>query len=86
MNARTSISSPTAFYDLFLYAPVCDQRNGTPLTVISALARLNKDPWEEAARITAMPKAALRKSWFRSLDKRPTLSGRNPKRCRSLCG
>jgi hypothetical protein len=61
MIDRSSISRPTSFYDLFLYAPVCDQRNGMQLTVISALARMNKDPWEEAARMTAMPKAAAEK-------------------------
>lgn len=61
MINHSPISSPTFLFDAFLYAPVCDQRNGTQLTVISALARMDVDPWNEAARIAAMPKAAAEK-------------------------
>ena len=61
MINHSPISSPTFLFDAFLYAPVCDQRNGTQLTVISALARMDVDPWDEAARIAAMPKAAAEK-------------------------
>ena len=41
----------------FLFAPVGDQQNGMPLNVVSALTRLDVDPWEEAARLAALPKA-----------------------------
>jgi hypothetical protein len=41
----------------FLFASVGDQRNGMPLNVVSALTRLDVDPWEEAARLAALPKA-----------------------------
>jgi hypothetical protein len=41
----------------FLFASVGDQRNGMPLNVVSALTRLGVDPWEEAARLAALPKA-----------------------------
>jgi hypothetical protein len=41
----------------FLFASVGDQRNGMPLNVVSALTRLDIDPWEEAARLAALPKA-----------------------------
>ncbi len=40
--------------DPFLVAPIGEERNGTPLSVLSALARLDKDPWQEAATLTAM--------------------------------
>jgi hypothetical protein len=40
----------------FLFAPVGDEPNGMPLNVISALTRLGIDPWEEAARLAALPK------------------------------
>ncbi len=40
----------------FLFAPVGDEQNGIPLSVISALTRLGVDPWEEAARLAALPK------------------------------
>jgi hypothetical protein len=44
-----------AQFDKFLYAPIGDGRNGTPLSVLSALARLDVDPWQEAASLARMP-------------------------------
>ena len=41
----------------FLFASVGDQQNGMPLNVFSALTRLDVDPWEEAARLAALPKS-----------------------------
>jgi len=32
-------------YEDFLFAPVCEDANGMRLSVISALARTNVDPW-----------------------------------------
>jgi hypothetical protein len=40
----------------FLFASVGDEQNGMPLNVFSALTRLDVDPWEEAARLAALPK------------------------------
>ena len=42
-------------YDRFLFAPVGEGANGMPLTVISVLARLDVDAWEEAATLAALP-------------------------------
>ena len=39
----------------FLYASIDDAANEMPLTVLSALTRLNIDPWTEAAELSAMP-------------------------------
>ena len=41
----------------FLFASVGDEQNGMPLNLVSALTRLDLDPWEEAARLAALPKA-----------------------------
>jgi hypothetical protein len=41
----------------FLFASVGDEQNGMPLNVVSALTRLGVDPWEEAARLAALPRA-----------------------------
>ena len=41
----------------FLFAPVGEEQNGVTLSVVSALTRLGLDPWEEAARLTPLPKA-----------------------------
>lgn len=41
----------------FLFASIGDEQNGMSLNVISALTRLDIDPWQEAARLAALPKA-----------------------------
>lgn len=45
----------------FLFAPVGEESNGVTLSVVSALTRLGIDPWEEAARLTPLPKARAAK-------------------------
>jgi hypothetical protein len=48
--------------DAFLCAPMGEDQNGAPLSVLSALARLNVDPREEAAALAQLPlDAATRK-------------------------
>jgi hypothetical protein len=54
---RTSFSNLNPSYNEFLFATVCDEANGMRLSVLSALARANVDPWEEAMRLAAMPRA-----------------------------
>ncbi len=44
--------------DAFLYADVGAELNGSPLTILSVLARLGKDPWEQAAGWATLPTAA----------------------------
>ena len=44
------------------------------LSVLSALARMNIDPWEEASRLAAMPKAIAEKTLLSILDR---VSGRS---------
>src|SRR5947209_14905431 len=41
----------------FLFAAVGQEQNGMPLNVVSGLTRLGLDPWEEAGRLAALPKA-----------------------------
>ena len=50
-------SGLTSTYNHFLFAPICEEANGMQLSVLSALARMDVDPWEEATRFAAMPKA-----------------------------
>jgi hypothetical protein len=38
----------------FLFAPIADDANGMPLTMLSALARLGVDPWTEAADLSVL--------------------------------
>jgi hypothetical protein len=43
----------------FLFAEVGNEVNGSPLTILSVLARLGQDPWVEAARLARLPKASI---------------------------
>jgi hypothetical protein len=45
-------------FDEFLCAPIGADRNGTGLSVLSALARLDVDPWQEAKCLALMPREA----------------------------
>jgi hypothetical protein len=45
-------------YEEFLYAQLGEEANGMQLSVLSALARQNVDPWEIAQRLTSLPRAA----------------------------
>jgi hypothetical protein len=54
MSAMTHARLGSEF-DRFLYASIGDDHNGMPLTVLSALARLDVDPWEEASKLTQLP-------------------------------
>jgi hypothetical protein len=58
------MSNLSPAFSAFLYATVCEERNEMPLSVISVLARLDLDPWTEAADLAQMPAdgAALRLS------------------------
>ena len=40
----------------FLFATVGEERNGIPLSMISALAQLCLDPWDEASRLCSLAK------------------------------
>jgi hypothetical protein len=43
----------------FLFAEVGTEANGSPLTILSVLARLGRDPWAEAAGWTKLPTASI---------------------------
>jgi hypothetical protein len=74
VDHRSRFSTLNARYEDFLFAPVCEDANGMRLSVISALARMNVDPWEEATRLAAMPKAIAEKTLLSILD---VVSGRS---------
>jgi hypothetical protein len=42
-------------FDSFLYATVHQDRDASPVTVLTFLARLDFDPWEEAAKLARLP-------------------------------
>jgi hypothetical protein len=46
-----------AEFNDFLFASIGEDASGTYLTVVSALARLDLDPWAEAANLARLPKS-----------------------------
>ena len=42
-------------FDDFLFASIGQEGNGMPLSVNSALARLDLDPWQEATKLAGLP-------------------------------
>jgi len=58
MALRPRFSLIHSEFNEFLFAPVGEEGNGAVLTVLSALTRLDMDPWGEAARLSELPKEA----------------------------
>jgi hypothetical protein len=52
--ARTT-SFPGSEFNEFLFAPIGEDANGMPISVLSALARLDIDPWQEATALARLP-------------------------------
>jgi hypothetical protein len=42
-------------FDDFLFAPIGEDKNGKLLSILSALARSDLDPWQEAAELAELP-------------------------------
>lgn len=55
MTRPASISALGSEFNDFLFAPIGEDRNDMPLSVLSALARLGLDPWQEAAELARLP-------------------------------
>jgi hypothetical protein len=56
VTPAASISFFRPEFDDFLHAPIGTEQNEMPLSVLSALARSDVDPWEEAAELSELPK------------------------------
>jgi len=56
MTRSALISVLGSEFSDFLYAPIGDDRNETPVSILSALARLDIDPWQEAAALARLPR------------------------------
>jgi hypothetical protein len=57
-SAMTALLGPE--FDAFLFASLEEQGNGKPTSVLSVLARLDIDPWHEAAELARMPRGDAR--------------------------
>lgn len=58
MTHSATVAQLTSAFNDFLFAPITHDAHGMPLSVLSALARLNVDPWQEAANLALLPREA----------------------------
>ena len=61
-RSSTFTSGLPSDFDAFLHSCVWEDKSGMPLSILSALARLDVDPWDEADTLAHLPKdTALRR-------------------------
>jgi hypothetical protein len=75
MTRCTSLSPLGSEFDDFLFASIGKDQNGTLLSVVSALARLDVDPWQEAGELAQLPReAAIHRlaTWIAALPDGPS--------------
>jgi hypothetical protein len=65
------MTSKGSEFQQFLYAPIYDDREGVTLSVLSALARQDIDPWTEAARLCRLPEETAVEQIIAMLDGLP---------------
>jgi hypothetical protein len=76
-------------YDEFLFAEIGEQDNGMPLSMASALTRLELDPWDEARRLAGLPAASAATAVAQVIGQTPglaTLAAEIPKLSARLVG
>jgi hypothetical protein len=56
MTRSALFSALGSEFDNFLFSPIGEDRNDMPLSVLSVLARLDLDPWQEAAELARLPR------------------------------
>jgi hypothetical protein len=77
MTRSPLLSDLRSDFNNFLFAPIRDDKNGT-LSVLSALARLDVDPWELAAKLAALPREAAIQKLATLLGALPAESAADP--------
>jgi hypothetical protein len=71
MTLRPEYSLGHSEYNAFLFSAVGEDRVGLPLTVLSALSRLGLDPWQEAARLSDLPREAAARAVAATIARLP---------------
>jgi hypothetical protein len=71
VTPATSISFFRPEFDDFLQASIGIERNDMPLSVLSALARLDLDPWKEAAELSELPRDCATRKLAALIERMP---------------
>ncbi len=64
---------PDSEFDSFLFANVGEDENGTDVSVLSALVRLEMDPWHEASELAQLPNEASERRLMGTLARLDTI-------------
>jgi hypothetical protein len=78
MTLRAEFTMRHSDLEGFLSEPVWEEKNGCMLSILSAFARLGVDPWQEAARLAAMPRDAAAAALAKLLSSLPWPSPEEP--------
>lgn len=80
MVRSASLLNSKSEFDSFLFAPVGEDKKGMVVSVLTALARLDFDPWQQAADFARLPKEAAKAQLAAMLAGLPgmSLSGPEP--------
>lgn len=71
MTLRPEYSLGHSAYNDFLFGSLGQDAAGTEITVLSALSRLGIDPWQEAARLAALPRDAAAQALAATIARLP---------------
>jgi hypothetical protein len=71
MTLRPEYALGHSEYNAFLFASVGEEKTGLPLTVQTALIRLGFDPWQEAARLSDLPRDAAARALAAAMARLP---------------
>jgi hypothetical protein len=74
MALRPEYSLGHSQYNDFLFAWVGEEMGDAQLTVLSALTRLGLDPWQEAARLSDMPRKTAARVFALTIARLPDRS------------
>ncbi len=71
MTLRPEYSLGHSEYNAFLFAALGEEKTGMQLTDLTALIRLGFDPWQEAARLSGLSKAAAVQALMAAMARLP---------------
>ena len=78
MTFAASILQPQTVFDSFLFASVGDDENGMGVSILSAFARLDFDPWQKAEEFARLPTGPARTKLAAMIAALPGISAAHP--------
>ncbi|MEP7241390.1 MAG: hypothetical protein ABI697_10935 [Devosia sp.] len=73
-----SLLNAVSEFDSFLFAPIAEDKKGTVVSVLTAFARMNFDPWQKAADFARLPRELAKTKLSAMLAALPGMSLTGP--------